>query len=166
MINLYNFLKQRGETLAVGFGVLFAVVFAITIYMGTKSGGYSLSTLSEMEDKSQVNCFNFGLWTMIVMIIFSFIIMLFGVFSDIIKNAKKGKGTIIGFGLIILTFVALYFTSSYDSGGRFDAYWSKDPFYITESLSKFISAGMLTVGILTIVAFLSILIFEIRAFFK
>lgn len=166
MINLYNFLKQRGETLAVGFGVLFAIVFAITIYMGTQSGGYSLATLSDIEDKSQVNCFNFGLWTMIIMIIASFAMMLLGVIGDIFKNARKGKGSIIGFSLIILAFIVLYFTSSYDTGGRYDAYWSKDPFYITENLSKLISAGMYTMGILTVVAFLSIIVFEIRAFFK
>jgi hypothetical protein len=165
MNKLYNYLVKDGDAIAVGVSAILFVVFGLGIYLGSSSGGYSLSELTDMEDLSQVNCFNPGLWTMIWMFFIALVLMLLGIVWDIFRNYKSGSKTVYGFLAIILAFVVLYFTSSHDTGGRFDAYWAKD-FGISETLSKLISAGLYSLGLLTLLAFLLILVFEVRAFFK
>jgi Ni/Fe-hydrogenase subunit HybB-like protein len=67
MNKLYNYLVKDGDAIAVGVSAVLFAVFALGIYLGSSSGGYSLSELTNMEDLSQINCFNPGLWTMIWM---------------------------------------------------------------------------------------------------
>jgi hypothetical protein len=166
MAKLYNILLKNGDAIAVGFSALMFILFALSVYLGSQSAGYDLSTLTDMPDKSNVNIFNVGLVTVIVLGFIAIILTIFGIVWDIIKNFKTGAKSVLGFGAIIVAFLAFYFTSSHDSGGRFEAYWSKDPFYITENLSKFISAGLYTLIVLTFVSFLLILFYEVKSFFK
>lgn len=165
MVKLYNFLVKDGTALAVGISAVMLVIFGLGIYFGSSSGGYNLSELTNMEDKSNINCFNSGLWMMYILTIIAVLLMIFGVFFDLFKNFKEGSKSMIGFAGVLVLFVILYFTSSHDTGGRFDAYWSKD-FGITEGLSKFISAGLYGLLILSLVSFLLIIFFEIKSFFK
>jgi hypothetical protein len=165
MNKLYNYLVKDGDAIAVGVSAVLFAVFALGIYLGSSSGGYSLSELTNMEDLSQINCFNPGLWTMIWMFFIATILMIAGVIWDIFRNYKSGSKSVYGFLAIIGTIVVLYFTSSHDTGGRFDSYWAKD-FGISVTLSKLISAGLYSLGLLTLIAFLLILVFEIRSFFK
>ncbi len=165
MNKLYNYLVKDGDAIAVGVSALLFVVFGLGIYLGSSSGGYSLSDLTTMEDLSQVNCFNPGLWTMIWMFFVATLLMLAGIVWDIFRNFKSGSKTVYGFLGVIVAFIVLYFTSSHDTGGRFDSYWAKD-FGITETLSKLISAGLYSLGLLTLLAFVLILVFEVRSFFK
>jgi multisubunit Na+/H+ antiporter MnhC subunit len=166
MIKLYNYLVKSGDAIAVGVSGILFVIFALGIYFGTTSGGYTLSELIEKDDLTDVNCFNSGLWMMIVMTILAILLMIAGVFVDLFSNFKAGSKTIIGFGLMAVAFIVLYFTSSHDSGGRYAAYWSNPEFHINESISKFISAGLYTVMGLTLVSFLLILFYEVKSFFK
>lgn len=165
MNKLYNYLVKSGDAITVGVSVVLFVVFGLGIYLGSSSGGYSLSDLTTMEDLSQVNCFNPGLWTMIWMFFLATLLMLSGIIWDIFRNFRSGSKTIYGFLAIVVAFIVLYFTSSHDSGGRFDTYWAKD-FGITETLSKLISAGLYSLGLLTVLAFVLIVVFEVRSFFK
>lgn len=166
MNKLYNYLIKDGDAIAVGASAILFIIFSLGIYFGATSGGYTLSELTNMPDKSQVNIFNSGLWMMIIMTVLAIVLMLGGVFLDIIRDFKTGSKSLIGFGIVFVAFIVLYYTSSPDTGGRFAAYWSKDPFFITEGLSKFISAGLYSLMGLSIVAFLLILFFEIRSFFR
>lgn len=165
MNKLYNYLVKDGDAIAVGVSAVLFVVFGLGIYLGSSSGGYSLADLTTREDLSEVNCFNPGLWTMIWMFFIATLLMIAGVIWDIFRNFKGGSKTVYGFLAIIVSFVVLYVTSSHDTNGRFNAYWAKD-FGITESLSKLISAGLYSLGLLTLVAFVLILVFEVRSFFK
>lgn len=165
MAKLYNFLLKDGDAIAVGFSAFMLILFALGVYFGSKAGGYDLSTLTELPDKSNINCFNIGLWSMIIMSIVAIILAILGMVWDIFKNFKSGSSSIYGFGAIVVAFLAFYFTSSHDSGGRFDAFW-KPEFGITVGLSKFISAGLYSMMALTVVAFLLILIYEVKSFFK
>ncbi|MBK9735187.1 MAG: hypothetical protein IPO92_09565 [Saprospiraceae bacterium] len=166
MTKLYNYLIKDGDAIAVGLGAICIIIFALGIYFGSNSGGYVLSELTDAPDKSKINCFNAGLIIMIAMIIISILLMVFGVMWDLLKDFKAGVQTMIGFGVMLAVFLVLYFTSSPDTGGRFAAYWSKEPFFITEGLSKFISAGIYTTGILTAVAVLAMVFYEVRSIFK
>lgn len=165
MNKLYNYLLKDGDAIAIGVSALLFIIFGLGIYLGSSSGGYNLSELTTMQDLSEVNCFNPGLWMMIAMIFVATFLMIAGITWNIFSNFKSGSKAIYGFLVIILAFVVLYFTSSHDTGGRFDAYWAKD-FGITVTLSKLISAGLYSLGLLTLVAFVLILVFEVRAFFK
>jgi hypothetical protein len=166
MTKLYNYLVKDGDAIAVGISAVLFVIFALGIYFGSTSGGYSLSELTDRADLTDVNCFNSGLWMMIVMTILAIVLMIGGVFWDLIRNFKTGSKTLIGMGVLAVAFIVLYFTSSHDTGGRYDAYWSNPEFHINESISKFISAGLYSLGGLTLLAFMLILVFEIRSFFK
>lgn len=165
MTKLYNYLVKSGDALAVGLSAILFIIFGLGIYLGTSSGGYTLSELIDKEDLSEVNCFNPGLYMMIILTVLAVILMILGVFADLFKNFKTGSKTIIGFGLMLVAFIVLYFTSSYDTGGRFASYWSPE-FHISEGISKFISAGLYTVGVLTLVSFLLIIFYEVKSFFK
>jgi hypothetical protein len=165
MAKLYNYLLKNGDAIAVGFSALMFMLFALSVYFGSKSGGYDLSTLTDMPDKSNVNIFNVGLYSVIILSIISILLAIFGILWDIFKNFKSGSKSIIGFGAIVVAFLAFYFTSSHDTGGRFDAYW-KPEFGITEGLSKFISAGLYSLIALTVVSFLLIMFYEVKSFFK
>ena len=166
MAKLYNILLKDGDGIAVGFSALMFILFGVSVYLGSTSGGYDLSTLTDMPDKSNVNIFNVGLYTVIILGFIAVALTIFGILWDIFKNFKTGSKSILGFGAIVVAFLGFYFTSAHDSGGRFDAYWSQDPFYITEGLSKFISAGLYTLIALTFVSFLLILFYEVKSFFK
>jgi hypothetical protein len=166
MIGLYRNLVKHGDAIAVGFSVLMSVLFALSVYFGAKSGGYELSTLTERADKSDVNCFNLGLWIMYILAIVAIMLMIFGVLWDLFRNFKSGSKTIIGFGGVILVFIILFFTSSHDTNGRYAAYWSHPDFHINETISKFISAGLYTMMGMALVSFVLIILFEVRALFK
>ena len=86
MIKLYNYLVKNGDAVAVGVSAILFVIFALGIYVGTSSGGYSLNELIDREDKSDINCFNPGLWMMIIMTLLAILLMVFGVFFDLFKN--------------------------------------------------------------------------------
>lgn len=165
MIKLYNYLVKNGDAAAVGVSAVLFVIFALGIYMGTSSGGYNLNELIDKEDLTDVNCFNSGLWMMIIMTILAIVLMILGVFTDLFKNFKTGSRSIFGFGAIVIAFIVFYFTSSHDSGGRFDSYWSPE-FGITEGLSKFISAGLYSLMGMTLLSFLLIIFYEVKSFFK
>jgi uncharacterized membrane protein len=165
MTKLYNYLVKSGDAMAVGLSAILFIIFSLGIYLGSSSGGYDLNDLIDREDLTDVNCFNPGLYIMIIMTILAIVLMILGIFTDLVKNFKSGSKTILGFGVLVVAFIVLYYTSSYDSGGRFATYWSPE-FGITEGLSKFISAGLYTVGGLTFVSFILILFFEVRSFLK
>jgi hypothetical protein len=166
MTKFYNYLVKDGDAIAVGLSAVLFIIFALSVYFGAQSGGYDLSTLTDMPDKSNVNCFNVGLWMMIILGIVAIILMVAGVFWDLIRNFKSGSKSIIGMVAIFAAFMALYFTSSHDTGGRYDAYWSNPEFHINESISKFISAGLYSLMGLTVLAFVLILFYEIKSFFR
>ncbi len=166
MTKLYNYLVKDGDAIAVGVSGLLFVIFAFSVYFGAQSGGYSLSTLTDMPDKSNVNCFNSGLWMMIILGIIAILLMIVGVFWDLFKNFKSGSKSIYGFGAIAIAFVVLYFTSSHDTGGRYDVYWSNPEFHLNKGISKAISAGLYSLLGMTAVAFILILFYEVKSFFK
>jgi len=165
MTKLYNYLVKSGDALAVGLSAILFIIFALGVYLGSSSGGYNLNDLLEKEDLTDVNCFNPGLYIMLILTFLAIVLMLLGIFSDLFKNFKSGSKTVMGFGLMIAIFIVLYFTANHDSGGRFAAYWSPE-FHISEGISKFISAGLYTVMGLTLVSFLLILFYEVKSFFK
>lgn len=166
MIGLYRNLVKHGDAIAVGFSVLMSVLFALSVYFGAKSGGYELSTLTERADKSDINCFNFGLWLMFIMSMAAILLLIGGVLWDLFRNIKTGAKSIIGFGAVILIFIILFFTSSHDTNGRYAAYWSQPEFHINESISKFISAGLYTMIGMAVLSFILIILFEVKALFK
>ncbi len=166
MNGLYKALVKHGDAIAVGFSVLMVILFALSVYFGAKSGGYELSSLTERTDLKDVNCFNLGLWSMIFMGLIAVLLMLGGVIWDLFRNFKSGSKTIIGFGGMILLFIILFFTSSHDTNGRYAAYWSNPEFHLSQNISKFISAGLYTMGAMALVSFVLIIVFEVKALFK
>lgn len=166
MTKIYNYLVKDGDAIAVGLSAVLFIVFSLSVFFGAQSGGYDLSTLTDMPDKSNVNCFNVGLWMMIILGILAIILMIAGVFWDLIRNFRSGSKSLIAFAGMLGVFIVLYFTSSHDTGGRYDAYWSNPEFHINESISKFISAGLYSMMLLTVIAFALILLYEVKSFFR
>ncbi|MBK9256813.1 MAG: hypothetical protein IPM42_15105 [Saprospiraceae bacterium] len=161
---MYNFLLKNGIAAAMGFGTLIIAIFLVLILSGLSSAGYDTSTDLLEHDMSKMNFFNFGLVATIILCIVAFILMLGGVLWDMLRNFKTGKKFIFGIvGLIILFFI-LYATAKFEQGGKWDEL--NNEFFITEGSSKLITAGIYTCGLLMALAVLSIVVSEIRAFFK
>ena len=60
---MYNKLVKYGDAISVGLGVLCILIFIIGIVTGFNSAGYDMGTdLTTMQDKSNINFFNSGLY--------------------------------------------------------------------------------------------------------
>jgi len=161
---MYNFLLKNGIAAAMGVGVVIILLFFITITMGLSSAGYDTNTDLLTQDMSTISFFNFGLYATFVLIAIAFVLMFGGVIWDMARNFRKSKNFVFGIIALIILFVVLYYTATFEQGGTWDDLNST--FFITEGSSKLITAGIYTCGILLALAALSIVVSEVRGFFK
>lgn len=161
---MYNFLVKNGTAVAMGVGTVVTLIFIISVWAGLSGSGYDLSTDLLNVDYKSVNAFNLGMYLTIVLGAIAIILMLVGIAYDLVSNRKSSMKMIIGLLVLIVVFVILYSTASYDTGGNWD--YLNNEFGVGESSSKFISAGIWSCIILMIVAVLAIAVSEARNFFK
>ncbi|MBK9149871.1 MAG: hypothetical protein IPM26_02305 [Saprospiraceae bacterium] len=161
---MYNFLVKNGITAAMGLGVLIIVIFMVTILTGLKSAGFDSGTDLLQQDMTKINFFNFGLYATFFLCVVALLMMTVGVVWDMIRNFKTGKKFIFGIVGLVVLFIILYSMSKFETGGKWDTLNAN--FGITEGSSKLISAGIYTCGILLAISALSIVVSEVRGFFK
>lgn len=90
--------------------------------------------------------------------------MFAGIGMDLYKNRKTSMKMVLGIIALIIIFVILYSTAKFDTGGRWD--FLNSEFKVGETASKLITAGIWTTVILLVLSTLSIVVSEIRNFFK
>jgi len=160
---MYKFLTKNGQLIAFGLGALITVIFLGMAF----SGMDDFNSLVAMKKGTESNIFNFGISASIFLIALGFILMVvFGVYqvATDIKSSMKG---IIGFGVIVIIFII----ASNMVPGSID----EIPAYISGPMTKydvslsdygFISGGIMTAIVLSIVAVLAFVGSEILNFFK
>jgi len=164
---MYNFLTKHGTLAAFLLGIVIIVAFLGSAISGLGSAGYDSGTnLMEMgRDKIQeMNFFNLGLQLTIFLLIAAVAITLVFMVVDVFKFPKQTVKGIIGFVALIVIFMILKSTATFETGGKWDKLYNT--FAITEGVSSFISAGIWTTLILMGGATLLVIGAEIRNFFK
>lgn len=157
---MYKFLTKYGQTAALLLGVLIVLIFLITVSSGLSSAGYDMSTdLNGLPDdaKAAINFFNPTIAiTGFLAILTGFLAFVaFGVW-DLIKFPKSAIKFLIGLAVLLVVFFILYSTADPSVSEAFQGKYEENN--ITDTISKFISAGTITaVGLVLIAAVLMIL---------
>ena len=164
---MYKLLTKYGQTGALLLGIAVTAIFLITVMSGLSSSGYDMGTdLNALDDeaKASIGFFNPGLWLTIILAVIAVVLafVVFGIW-DLIKYPKSAIKFLIGFVVLLVIFFVLYASANPEVVGFEDKMMQND---ITDGISKFISAGIwTTIGLLT-VAFLAMILSEIRNAFK
>lgn len=162
---MYNFLVKNGQALAFGLGTLIVVVF-FAMVLPNSSGFMDLPR----EEQYTTSMFNFGIQMAVVLIVAATAAMLlFGLFQ-IFSNLKGSIKGLIGFGALLAVFVIAYSTTSTDVSPAIQESINKfqisQEAEITDGHLKMIGGGITTALVLSAVAFVSFIVFEIINFFK
>lgn len=156
---MYSLLARKGQLFAFLLGAVVIVIFLIMVLSG-------LSTFNAQSeaDQMQTTIFNFGLMSSIVLgILCAVIALLFGVYH-LLTNLKGSMTFLIYFGAIIAVFLIGYVMYNSDASAAIQS--TIKEFNISDGVSRFISASLLTSIVLSIVAFASFIVFEIINLFK
>lgn len=164
---MYKLLTKYGQTGALLVGILVTAIFLITVMSGLSSAGYDMGTdLNALDDeaKAAIGFFDAGLWLTIILAVIAIVLafVVFGVW-DLIKYPKQAIKFLIGFVVLLVLFFILYSSASPEVVGFEDKMMEND---ITPNISKFISAGIWTTIGLGGLAFLAMILSEIRNAFK
>ena len=164
---MYKLLTKYGQTGALLVGVAVTAIFLITVMTGLSSAGYDMGTdLNALDDeaKAAIGFFDAGLWLSIILAVIAIVLafVIFGVW-DLIKYPKQAIKFLIGFVVLLVIFFILYSSANPEVVGFEDKMMENK---ITPNISKFISAGIWTTIGLGSVAFLAMVLSEIRNAFK
>ncbi|MEM0991442.1 MAG: hypothetical protein AAGI49_00320 [Bacteroidota bacterium] len=157
---MYQFLSKNGQTIAFGLGI-----FLTAIFLFSALGGIEKFNMLSDEQQYETGIFNSGFFAVIILTILCLAAaVLFGVvqmFGDI-KGSLKG---LIGVAALAVVFFIIYSTvdPSADSAGVMKEIKQFD---LTDGQSRFISAGLVTTIILSLVALATFVVFEVINFFK
>ncbi|MGK0389170.1 MAG: hypothetical protein ACI94Y_001909 [Maribacter sp.] len=180
---MYSFLSRYGQLIALGLGAFITIIFFAII-------GASGSTFSDLADQdlplrqynaelSKFSMFNFGIVaTGLLILVCAAATLVFGVLN-IVTDFKSYKKVLIGAGVLLAIFIALYFVSS--SSGDSDSVlavidkMNKKSFddlgnptinTVTAGRSSYISASIITTAILGLLALISMVAFEVWNLFR
>jgi|NOAtaT_7_FD_contig_111_67506_length_2793_multi_11_in_0_out_0_3 hypothetical protein len=157
---MYKFLASNGQRLAFGIGTLIIVIFLLIV-------NFKIEEFSGLSKEEQIksNIFNFGLNASIFLIVATTLAMIgFGIYQ-IFSNFKKSYKGLIGFGALALIFVVAYMMASGEATGEIAKAVDKVG-GISPNELKFISAGVTASIIISIAAFGTFILAEVRNFFK
>ncbi len=164
---MYDFLVKKGLTMAFIVGTIITVIFLVIAVSGINSAGLAGVDLTERKaDIPSMNFFNFGLWAAIILTLVCFGLLLLFILVDIGKFPKQMGRAILAVVALIVVFVGLTMSSTAEAGPLWDRLYNNPDFAFTPSVSKFISGGLKTTGILTVLAVLIMIGAEIRNSFK
>jgi hypothetical protein len=164
---MYDFLVKKGLTLAFIIGTIITVIFLVIAVNGINGAGLAGVDLTERKaDIPSMNFFNFGLWAAIILTLVCFGLLLLFILVDIGKFPKQMGRAILAVVALIVVFVGLTMSSTAESGPLWDKLYNNPDFAFTPGVSKFVSGGLKTTGILTVLAVLIMIGAEIRNSFK
>jgi hypothetical protein len=164
---MYDFLVKKGLTMAFLVGLVITIIFLVTATSGVNSAGLAGAELSEMKAEiPTMNFFNFGLYAAIALIILCFGLLLAFMLVDFTKFPKQMGRSILAVIVLLVVFFGLSMTSTAESGSIWDKLYNNPDFAFTPGVSKYISGGLKTTGILTLVAVAIMIFAEVRNVFK
>ena len=158
---MYKFLTKNGQTISFFVGLAICLIFLIVVFMGLDE----FSLLDPKTDARQSNLFNFGIFSAIALIAICTAGMIFFILFNVVTNLKGNIRLLIGVGVVLLIFLAMYFGADYEPEGTMLGDLLKNN-EISSGQNGFIVGGLWTAVILTVLAFASFVVSEVLNFFK
>lgn len=171
MNKVYNFLMKYGNLLALVLSIIILVIFFVNINMGFGGiegvdGSTDLAKLIQEKDAPELNFFNFGLTSAIVMAVIAALVwVIFGLLG-LILNFKNSIKFLISFGVVIVLFIVFYNTATVETTGRLGELLADANYHVDVKTSQYISAGIKTTLSLFGLSILTLVVSEVLSFFK
>lgn len=157
---MYQFLAKNGQTIAFGLGVLLTAIFLISAFSGLNE----FNALSD-EDQWGTTIFDIGFYAAIGLTILCLIAaVLFGL-SQMFTNVKSALKGIAGIAVLLIVFFIIYSTVD-PAADSASVAKEVQQFDLTDPQSRFVSAAILTTIVLSIIALVTFVVFEIINLFK
>ncbi len=169
MKSLFTLLTKRGQLFSLILAIVCIVIVFASILGGLGSAGYStsLDLVPIMQDEDSTQSFDFFRPAVVIpayLAIICFVLMILGVFKDIISDPKGSMKVIIGLVVVTVVFFALYSSSAAEHTGKIESLVQE--FDVSDNISKMISGGIKTTVGLAILAAISMVLMEIWNMFK
>jgi hypothetical protein len=162
---MYNFLTKNGTLLAFLVGAVISILFVVLAISGINADDLGGTDLSTLKDKiPTMNYFNFGLQATIGLILVCVLLFLLFFVVDIIKFPKAMIKSLIALAAVVVLFFVIKSAVKAETGPIWNRLASE--FAFSESQSKGISAGIWVTAALLIGTVATMIISEIRNFFK
>jgi hypothetical protein len=162
---MYNFLNKKGTMLAFLVSTVLSLIFIFVAISGISAdnlGGVDLTTMK--AEMPTMKYFDFGLWSTIALIVICCLLFLLFMVVDVVKFPKQMMKTIIAIVAVIILFFVIKAAMVAETGPIWSRLAVEYPF--NESQSKGISAGIWVTIALLAGAILTMVISEVRNFFK
>ncbi len=165
---MYSLLAKKGQLFAIILGVGVVLIYFATVIGGIGSAGYDMSTdlnqvLKNNTDQS-FGFFDIGLkLTIGLVVIAALIAVVFGLIH-MLGAPKNSLKAIIGIAVIAAVFFGLYSIADADTTSAISKTLQK--FDVSDNVSKLISGGILTTGILAGASVVAMILGEIYNLFK
>lgn len=156
---MYEFLSKRGSTIALIVGLAIVV-----IYLGIVGSGAGVVDTTPKENWGEISVFNFGLYSVIVLLIICIAAAVLFSIYHVFANFKSSLTGLMGLAVIIIIFLIAYSMSAAVDSEKIGLLLQR--FDVSEGLSKAISGGILTTIIMVLLALVSIIVAEIWNIFK
>lgn len=160
MTKLYQILSAHGQRIALGVGLAICVIFILSVFGGLEE----FSQLSKQESYG-THIFDFGVMGAIAMTVFAIAASVFFGFYQVATHFRQSLKGILGTGAIVVIFFLIYASASGEATGQIAATMEKVG-GITPGILKFIKAGVSSMLLMILGAFLILVATEIRNAFK
>jgi len=165
---MYKLLTDKGQMFALLLGLVCIAIFFGTVLSGLGGAGYSVSDdlnqIMKNNPGADFSFFDTGIVLVAALIAIALIAaVIFGLLQLISSPKSSMKGILGVIGILVLFFIA-YNMGSTDSTGPIAETLQK--FSIDDNISKIISGGLTTMGILGGLAALLLVVFEVFNLFK
>ena len=160
---LYKIMMDKGSMIAFLLGVV-----GVGVTIASLMSKSSVLSVGDAAKRSGEIVESGALDTAFSITALFFIICVAGIaiFSiiQLVTDLKGSLKFLVGLAVAAIIFFIAYSTAEVETSGKIAELMTK--FQVTDGQSKFISAGIIMTGILTIVALASFVIFEVINFFK
>lgn len=165
---MYKLLTTKGQLFALILGIGVIAIYLISVFGGLSSAGYGvgddLNEIMKTNADADFGFFEFPLMLVAGLIGIAFIsAVIFGLFQ-LVTSPKGSIKAIIAVAAILIMFFAFYTMSDAETAGRIGMLSERES--VSPGQSKFISAGIKTVGVLSVGALAIMVVSEIRNLFK
>lgn len=158
---MYKFLMKNGQAVAFAVAVVLVAIFLFIAIPGANGIDYEAMPLAQkMKDTN----FDFGISAAIFLAIAAFVLafVVFGLMG-LAKNPKSGLGLIVG----LIAIVVLYFIGqTFDGNPSAQLSAIMQEFDITSSVSKIITGAMFTGIVMAVLAFIALVLGELKGLFS
>lgn len=162
----YKFLSRNGVSVALGMAVVALLIMALPIFMGIDAFNELPEDIKVRAASEEGNIFGAGLKVAIALGILAVALAILLSFFGMFKNFKEAKTGLISFAVLAVLFIILYSTTSIDISESMMETVNKYSTKGDMGLYKLISGGINGTLILTVGAFILVILMEIWNFFK